>query len=234
MYQIELIIGSDTKLAEPVLEHPDILDALTYLNIRLGFEEQTIREVADRYRINLEALLVIILTYCGQLLPEKTIKKEALSDLLGFLKNAHNDFKQNQIPELKNRIALFASEIPEKHGNVLISFFDGYIGELSDHFKYEDETVFPYIEAILNGRPTSGFAMHEFEKNHTDIEQKLYDLKNILIKYIPEASDSGCRKQILRNLFYFEQQLSYHTELENRVLAPSVKKVEKKGRRGKY
>ncbi len=233
MYKIELIIGSDTKLAELILEYPGFLEALNHLNIRLGFGEQTIKEIAGRYQINFEAFLVIIHTYCNRLPTGKTIKKEALGDLLAFLKDSHNGFKQKQIPELKKLIALFAREIPNKHGNMLISFFDGYIKEVYDHFEYEDETVFPYIRAILENRQTSGFAIHEFEKNHTDIEQKLLDLKNILIKYIPEDIVSEYRAQVLCALFDFEKQLSYHTQLEDLVLAPSVKKVEKKEHRGK-
>ncbi len=233
MYKIELIIGYDTKLAELILEYPDLLDALDHLNITLGFGEENLKEITDRYRINFEAFMVIIHTYCNRLSPEKIIKKEALGDLLVFLKNSHNDFKQKQIPELKKLIALFAEEVSPKQGKVLISFFDGYIKEVYDHFEYEDITVFPYIKAILENRQTSGFAIHEFEKNHTDIEQKLFDLKNILIKYIPEESDSEYRKQILRYLFDFEKQLYFHTKLEDQVLAPSVKKVEKKERHGK-
>ena len=232
MYKIELIISPDTKLAELILDFPELLDALNQLNIRLGFGEKSIREVAEYYLINSDALLVIIHTYCNCLLPGKTIKKEALYDLLVFLKNSHNGFKQKQIPELKKLIAAFAGEIPEKYGKTLVSFFDGYIREIYDHFEYEDSTVFPYIGAILENRPISGFDMHEFEKNHTDIEQKLLDLKNILIRYMPEKVESAYRMHILHYLFEFEQQLSYHTRLEDQVLAPSVKKVEK-GKRHK-
>ena len=228
MYKIEFIIGQDTKLAELIPDFPELIDTLNLLNIRLGFGEKSIREVADQYRINNEALLVIIHTYCDRLSPGKTIKKEALGDLLVFLKNSHNGFKQKQIPELKNLIAAFAGEIPGKYGKMLISFFDGYISEVYDHFEYEDSTVFPYIGTILESRPVSGFDIHEFEKNHTDIEQKLLDLKNILIKYMPEEIESAYRTQILHYLFEFERQLSYHTKLENQVLAPSVKQVERK------
>ncbi|MDR1155786.1 MAG: hemerythrin domain-containing protein [Bacteroidales bacterium] len=230
MYKIEIIIGPDTRLAELILDFPGLLDALEQLNIRLGFGEQSIREVADRYRINCDAFMVVVHTYCDCLSPGKTIRKEALGDLLAFLKNSHNGFKKKQIPELKKLIAAFAGEIPEKYGQMLISFFDGYIKEVYDHFEYEDSTVFPYIGAVLENRPTGGFAINEFEKNHTDIEQKLLDLKNILIKYMPEKIESAYRAQILHYLFEFDQQLSCHTKLEDQVLAPSVKKVEKKER----
>ncbi|MDR2037026.1 MAG: hemerythrin domain-containing protein [Bacteroidales bacterium] len=232
MYKIELIIGPDTKLAELILEYPGLIDALAHLNIKLGFGDRSVKEVAEYYRINLEAFMVIIYTYCNHLDPGKTIKKEALADLLVFLKNSHDGFKRDQIPELKNLIASFAEEIPSEHGKILVSFFDGYIHEVYEHFEYEDETVFPYINAILNDQQTNGFVIHDFERNHTDIEQKLYELKNILIKYIPEEA-SEYHIKIIRNLFDFEKQLYYHTNLEDRVLAPSVKKMERKERRGK-
>jgi regulator of cell morphogenesis and NO signaling len=228
MYQIELVTRADTKLAELIIEYPNILDALSPLNIRLGFGEETIREIAERYRINLEALTVIICTYCDRLPFRTTIRKEALNDLLIFLKNSHNGFKQKQIPKLKSLIARFAEHVSEKHGNMLISFFDGYVGELHEHFRYEEEIVFPYIGTILENHRTSGFAIREFEKNHTDIGQKLYDLKNILIKYMPEEADSDHLRKILRRLFAFEKQLLYHNNLENYVLTPSVRNVEKK------
>jgi regulator of cell morphogenesis and NO signaling len=230
MYKIELIIGPDTGFAELLLDFPEMLDALGHLNIRLGFGEQTLMDVANRYRIDFDALMVIVHTCCNRLPPERTIKKEALGDLLAFLKNSHNGFKRKNIPELKGLIAAFAGEIPEEYGKMLISFFDGYIGEVYEHFEYEDSTVFPCIGAILENRPAGGFAIHEFEKNHTDIEQKLLELTNILIKYIPEEFESAYRMQILHCLFEFDRQLSCHTLLENSVLAPSVKKVEKNGR----
>ncbi|MDR0814114.1 MAG: hemerythrin domain-containing protein [Bacteroidales bacterium] len=228
MYQIELLIGADSKLSELILEYPDILGALSHLNIRLGFGEASIREIAERYQLNLDALTAIVATYCNRLPHGKTIPKEALSDLLAFQKNSHTGFNQKQIPELKALIASFADEVSEKHGKMLISFFDGYIREVHEHFKYEEETVFPYIDAILENRRTKGFAIHEFEKNHTDIGQKLYDLKNILIKYMPEETDTGYRRRILYYLFSFEKQLAYHNHLEDYVLAPSVREVEKK------
>ena len=227
MYQSELVSGTDSKLAELIIECPDILDALSHLNIRLGFGEATIHEIAERYHLNREPFTAIIATYCNRLSYGKTIPKEALGDLLVFLKNSHNDFKRKQIPELKSLIASYAGEVSEKHGKMLISFFDGYIREVHEHFRYEEETVFPYISTMLENYRTKGFAIHEFEKNHTDIGQKLYDLKNILIKYMPEESNSTYRRKILCYLFTLEKQLAYHNNIEDYVLAPSVRDVEK-------
>ncbi|GHU65376.1 cation-binding protein [Bacteroidia bacterium] len=233
MYQIELVTGEDTKLAELIIEYPNLLEALSNLNIKLGFGEKTIREIAARYQLNLEAFTAIICAYSNKQGVGKTVRKEALNDILVFLKNSHNSFEHKQIPELKSLIALFANKVSEKQGSLLISFFDGYIREVCEHFRYEEETVFPYIKAILGDHRPNGFAIREYEKNHTDIEQKLYDLKNILIKYMPEASDSDSLRQILHCLLAFEKQLSYHTNLEKYVLAPSVRDVEAKNDKAK-
>ena len=74
----------------------------------------------------------------------------------------------------------------------------------------------------------SSYKIKEYEKNHSDIDAALNDLKNIIIKYLPpECTIDKCRK-ILMNLFMFEYDLSKHTLLENKILISLVECIEKK------
>jgi regulator of cell morphogenesis and NO signaling len=146
--------------------------------------------------------------------------------LLQFLQTSHNTFKLIKIPELKCLIENFSKEIPPEYGKRLVAFFDEYIQEIDQHFMYEDKKVFPYIANILNDKVTKNFKIREFERNHTDIGHKLLDLKNILIKYIPSTIVSEYRKHIINRLISFEQDLMYHTQLEDNILVPFVKNME--------
>lgn len=69
--------------------------------------------------------------------------------------------------------------------------------------------------------------IREFEKRHNDIEEKLSDLKNLLIKYVPPAGDRYLRIRILNELFDLEQDLTDHARLEDKVLIPIVEQLEK-------
>lgn len=228
MYKIKNIINPYTKLSELIIEHLDIIIALEHLNIPLGFGDQTLLQIAKKYNLNMDAFVSIIKVFCGIEPNAWILDKEAVPDLLTFLRLSHDSFKRKQIPELKEQIALFSKVIPPNQGQMLIFFFDGYIREVAEHFMYEDEVVFPYINNMLSGSASKDFAIWEFEKNHTNIEDKLLDLKNILIKHLSEDIQSDYRKQILWSLVKLERDLIFHTHIEDQILVPSVKNIENK------
>jgi regulator of cell morphogenesis and NO signaling len=225
MYEIDTNISDNSKLTDVIIEHPNVLNVLEYFNIPLGFGDKTVSEVAKEYNIAPNTFEVVIKIYCKEV-PAKVLTKMEIHDLLKFLQTSHNNFKITKIPELKSLIESFSKEIHQEHGKILVAFFDEYIREIDRHFLYEDDKVFPYIDDILHDRTTTKFKIKKFEHNHTDIEHKLFDLKQILIKYIPPSVVSEYRKQILHKLINLEQDLMYHTQLENNILIPFVKNIE--------
>jgi regulator of cell morphogenesis and NO signaling len=225
VYEIDTNISAESRLADVTIEYPNVMNALDYFEIPLGLGDMTIAETAAKYGIASSTLEVAIAVYCGET-PSKILVESEIPDLLRFLKASHYSFKLDKIPELKRLIALFSEQIPQEQGKVLVAFFDEYVAEVYKHFRYEDETVFPYINGILNDRTPGDFRIKDFEDNHTDIEQKLIDLKRILVKYIPPSAVSPHRKQILLKLITLEQDLTYHTNIEENILVPFVKSLE--------
>jgi regulator of cell morphogenesis and NO signaling len=225
MYEIDTNISGTSKLTNIIIEHPNVLNVLEYFNIPLGLGDKTIAEVATEYNIAPNTLEVVIKVYC-RTMPMKVLNKKEVHDLLMFLQTSHNNFKLVKIPELKKLIEAFSNEISIEYGKMLVAFFDKYIQEIDEHFMYEDKKVFPYIANILHDKVAKDFKIKEFERNHTDIGHKLFDLKNILIKYIPPVINSEYRKQILNKLISLERDLMYHTQLEDNILVPFVKNME--------
>ena len=79
-------------------------------------------------------------------------------------------------------------------------FFNEYKHELADHIQREEEKVYPYIfsieEAFRQGKPNSDLAgliqeysIDDYENEHDNVEDKLFDLQNIIIKYLPPSLD---------------------------------------------
>ncbi len=108
------------------------------------------------------------------------------------------------------------------------NFFLRIQKEIQEHLAYEEEIVFPYIKKLINKEDVSGYSILEFEEKHDDIEAKIKDLKNILIKYIPEKNDAMMRNEVLLHLFLLEEDLNKHLLIENKVLIPVVLQMEKK------
>lgn len=231
MAKNEISILPSNKIADVIIKFPDILSVLERFSISLGFEDKKIRDITDQYHIDLNAFLSILKAYEYEAVKNSnlTLNRDSIPDILYFLKRSHDYLKNISIPALRDLIKNFSGDIPEKHGKMLVLFFDGYIEEIKDHFTYEEQTVFPYVGNIIEDKhPKKGkFEISRFEKTHSDIQQKLLDLKNILIKYIPENVKSEYRFKILRELINMQKDLEYHSFIENHILVPSVKEFEK-------
>ena len=68
--------------------------------------------------------------------------------------------------------------------------------------------------------------MHVYEEEHTDVDEKLYDLKNILIKYVRGDSLNAVYQEVIFELFRLEKDIQDHTRIENNILLPLVEEME--------
>ena len=102
---------------------------------------------------------------------------------------------------------------------IIRKFFNEYKEELFKHLEYEETTVFPQAEAALhNGRPTPD----DYEENHSHVEEKLEDLKNLVMKYMPPVCGQQDIYRALTCIFSLQDDLSRHILVEDGILVPIV------------
>ena len=70
--------------------------------------------------------------------------------------------------------------------------------------------------------------MAENMANHTDICDKVDDVKSIIIKYLPESCPTWKRCDLLFDLYRMRDDLAKHTLIETKILAPLVYAEERK------
>ena len=92
---------------------------------------------------------------------------------------------------------------------------------------YEEKVAFPYVRDLLNGKQDGKYNISVFSRRHEQIEKKLSDLKNILIKYYP-GSGSYLLNSVLFDLFTTEEDLISHTRIEDKLFIPTVLDYEKR------
>ena len=95
-----------------------------------------------------------------------------------------------------------------------------------NHFNYDVEIVLPYIKNLSKNTYEKGFHIEQYEENHSNIDDKLSDLKNILIKYFPNNNSTDIQIDVLTEIFQFEEDLIKHTRIEDKILIPYVHKKE--------
>ncbi|MCL2246923.1 MAG: hemerythrin domain-containing protein [Lentimicrobiaceae bacterium] len=223
------IFSENTKMADIILSNSRLLYVLPYFEINLGFGEKTAKQVCNEKNISAPLLLFVcnIYTFDDYCPDSLALKQIPIEGIIKYLKNSHKDYLEVRMPQIIENILNLTNICHLKNENILNSFCEKYKQEVITHFKYEEEVAFPYIIELLNGRKTGNYKIKEYESNHSDIDTALNDLKNIIIKYLPqECTIEKCR-EILLNLFMFEYDLSKHTLLEDKILISLVSNIER-------
>lgn len=216
------------KMAD-VITGPEQLSILERLNIHLGFGEATIEEICKKYNLSTNLFIIICSIYSSDSYTPNIegLTKYDISRIIGYLQKSHRYWIEQCFPPLHEKIHIMLDLCDEINKNVLNKFYDDYDEEIKKHLDFEEHKVFPYIHSIVNGNVKPGFRIHDFEKNHSDIDEKLNDLKSIVIKYLSQDKKLPERIEVLNEIFKIESDLHKHTMIENKLLIPLVSKYEK-------
>ena len=121
--------------------------------------------------------------------------------------------------ELAEALKTLTEPCGEKHKRIIRQFFSEYKDELTKHFEYEEKTVFPYAEAILHhGRLTDD----DYGENHSHMEEKLADLKSLVMKYLPPECGQQDICRALSCIYSLQEDIARHILVEDGVLVPIV------------
>ncbi len=157
---------------------------------------------------------------------ELSIEKDRLRDILDSLRKGHRYYMDVMVPKLASSLEQMTAPCREHQRQMFWKFFADYKEELLTHFSYEENVVFPYIEAMLNGQPTDSYKIKEFQHNHTNIQDVLDDMMNILLKYLPGDILPKERIEISYDIMELSDDLNRHSLIEERILIPYVESLE--------
>jgi regulator of cell morphogenesis and NO signaling len=232
----EIIVSAKMKMADVVTFDKRALVLLPRFGIDLGFGDSTIKEICKEKSINMDFFLLMVNVFLHKnYFPNHKLRSVDVDMLLTYLENSHQYYLEEKIPFLENLISEFKRVVNHPATELLEKFFNQYIQEVKEHLAYEDQTAFPYVNMLsdyMKNKATdiSGikYNIGVFEKKHDNIEDKLSDLKNLLIKYFPPSGDRYIRIRILNELIDFEDDLFSHARIEEKVLIPLVAQLEQK------
>ena len=217
------------KMADLIHVNYKNLAVLSRLGIPLGFGEKTVDEVCQRYSVDVTLLLLIcnVLLDNDMILAEEQIDRCPVEQVVRYLQQSHQYYLSVALPNIQILLDRLVAACNEIHGKALNRFFNEYRNEVESHLAHEDQKVFPYIIQLLREPKKSKFSIRQYKDHHANIETKLTDLKNIIIKYIPYDNTDHLRDELLVQLFDFEDDLNRHTLIEEKLLVPSVLHIER-------
>ena len=226
----QAILSKDMKIIELIDVDYRLLSIFQRLDIQLPYGDISIEEMCRRCNMSVELFLMICRTYIeADYLPNvDTLKVSDLPHLLQYLRASHRYYIDSLMPKIADGFERVLQLCEESQRAILRQFYHGYEEEVKSHLQYEEQEMFPYVESVISGKGEAVATMCDFVDNHTDVCDKIDDIKSIVIKYLPEACSTRQRCDLLFDIFALREELLKHTMLEMRILAPVVINAESK------
>ncbi|MBQ3690853.1 MAG: hemerythrin domain-containing protein [Bacteroidales bacterium] len=208
-------ITPQMELHDLIEKNIRILLLMEHFGTGFTVADLTIEELCRLRGINPEIFACFCNLYNGSdkiCYEPKTI--EDINQIIEFLENAHRYYLDEMYPEIKYYIKKL-SEINETDDIKMVEkFFESYFSEVKKHLDYEQKKLFPLLRSEDNAQKG------KTKIHHGDIETKLADLKNLLLKHIRLIDKNGLKRKLLTALFEFQFDLNIHSLIEDKILIP--------------
>ncbi len=228
MYKIAQYRSSDL-MSDLINRHHTILLLLSRFNIPLGFADKTIKQICLDHQVDTDTFLAVINLNYGNpdILPKDMSQRVSIEALIDYLKNSHRFYLDYRLPTIRQNLSSSLDQEDPKISKLLMQVYDQYASEIAKHMNYEEEHVFTYVFDLLKGNADNSlFHIRNFSEKHTHVEEKLDELRDIIIRYYPTRCNHALNCALF-DLFSCAEDLSLHNEVEDRLFVPAIELLEK-------
>lgn len=189
---------ADDKMISIIRDNYNILQSLGSFGINLGFGDKTVREVCDEQNVDTYTFLAVVNLTINGYKEYDNADRLSLPTLLHYLKASHAYYIDFQLPFIRKELVEALDE-KDNLARLILKLYDDYAHSITNHMKYEEKMVFPYVQALIDGNANANFDIETFSKHHAQVDMKLKELKSIIIKYLP--SDGLHNNQLSATLY---------------------------------
>lgn len=218
---------ADDQMISLIADNYNVLDSLGRFGINLGFGDKTVSEVCESQGVDTYTFLAIINFSVNGYKNFDDNERMSIPTLLHYLKASHDYFLDFQLPAIRQELKEALDE-KDNLARLILKLYDSYAHEIRGHMRYEEQNMFPYVEKLLNNELDENVDIQTFSKHHGQITQKLRELKNIIIKYLPSNSQRNNKLMaVLYDLYKNEEWLGAHSQVEDFIFIPAIRLKEK-------
>jgi len=228
--QTILQFSGKMKVADLIDLDYRLLGVISRLGMKVGFGDLTVSEFCGRHGVDAHTFLVLCKAYTfNEYRPSAEILDAIKAgDVLHYLRLSHDYYAKKALVALETALEKILDSCDKRVRQVIWKFFSDYKAELEKHFEFEEKCVFPYVETLASGEP----CRHDMlDDSHNDIEDKIDDLKNIVMKYLPEEGDGTDVTDTISYIYLLRDDLARHTAIEENILMPLIGRMEKRNGR---
>ena len=162
MKKMKMYESSD-KMLSLIRDNYNILQSLGAFGISLGFGNKTVQEVCQEQNVDTLTFLAVVNLTINDYFSSEDLDKLSVPTLLQYLKASHHYYIDFQLPFIRRELTEALDE-GDNLGRLILKIYDEYARFIIHHMKFEEQTLFPYVEALLNGEHKEGYNIETFSK----------------------------------------------------------------------
>jgi regulator of cell morphogenesis and NO signaling len=216
------------KMIMLIKDNYSVLQALSCFGINLGFGDLTVEETCQTNGVDTYTFLAVVNFTINDFSNFDDDEQINVPTLLHYLEASHRYYLDFQLPFIRRELQESISE-NDHLGMLIMKFYDEYAHEIRRHMKYEEKTLFPYVQSLIDGHPILDYNVEMFSKHHEQTDKKLRELKLMIIKYLPSDSHrNNMLTATLYDIYNNEEWLHHHAEVEDHIFTPAIRRLEMK------
>ena len=217
---------ADDKMISLIRDNYDLLQMLGSFGISLGFGDKTVKEICENNNVDTYTFLAVVNFTINGYGDFGADDKLSVPTLLRYLEACHAYFLDFQLPYIRRELQESLDE-RESLAKLILRFYDEYAHEIRRHMKYEQKTLFPYVESLIEGQPINNYNVHTFSKHHSATDNKLRELKLLIIKYLPlDGLNNKKLTAKLHDIYENEEWIRQHAMVEDDIFVPAIRRLE--------
>ncbi len=217
---------ADDKMISLIRDNYDLLQMLGSFGISLGFGDKTVKETCEDNHVDTYTFLAVVNFTINGYSDAENDEQLSVPTLMHYLQASHAYYLDFQLPFIRRELE-DSLNLDDSLGQLILRFYDAYAQEIRRHMQYEQKTLFPYVQSLIDGRPTADYSIETFSKHHGAADKKLRELKLLIIKYLPsDGLHNNKLTATLHDIYDNEEWLHQHAMVEDHIFVPAIRRLE--------
>lgn len=202
------------KMADMIASNYDLILMLPRFGISLGFGDKTVKEVCRENAVDENLFLTVcnIYTFDDFRPDDEEVSNIDSRLVVDHLQASHRYYIEERLPHLQNHMDHIADGAGQQSATILKKYFSDYCREVREHVRREEKN----LSYMLEHKSVT----EHYAKSHDNIKDKLSDLTQIIIKYIPGERLNEEMMELVFDIMQLSRDLEKHAEIEEMLLMP--------------
>lgn len=217
---------ADDKMISLIRDNYDLLQMLGSFGISLGFGDKTVQETCADNNVDTYTFLAVVNFTINGYGDYETDEQLSVPTLMHYLDASHSYYLDFQLPFIRRELEESLNG-DDSLAMLILRFYDEYAHEIRRHMMYEQKTLFPYVQALLDGKTPTEYSIETFSRHHKEADKKLRELKLLIIKYLPsDGLHNNKLTATLHDIYDNEEWLRQHSMVEDHIFVPAIRRLE--------